>query len=55
VENAVIDDSRGYVMLDQWTPLDVRKMRNSWEVAPQTAAKNMSTIKAFFEFGVANE
>ena len=48
-------DNRGYVMLDQWTPLDVREMRSSWEVAPQTAAKNMSTVKAFFEFCLANE
>jgi site-specific recombinase XerD len=48
-------ESRGYVMLDQWTPLDVREMRLSWDVAPQTAAKNMSTVKAFFEFCLANE
>lgn len=48
-------DSRGYLMLDQWTAPDVREMRSSWEVAPQTAAKNMSTIKAFFEFCLANE
>jgi integrase len=48
-------ESRGYVVLDQWTPLDVREMRLSWDVAPQTAAKNMSTVKAFFEFCLANE
>ena len=48
-------DSRGYVMLDQWTPLDVREMRSAWKVAPQTAAKDMSTVKAFFEFCLANE
>lgn len=48
-------DSRGYIMLDQWTPIDVREMRSSWTVSPQTAAKNMSTVKAFFEFCVANE
>jgi site-specific recombinase XerD len=47
--------SRGYVMLDQWTPLDVREMRSAWKVAPQTAAKDMSTVKAFFEFCLANE
>jgi integrase len=46
---------KGYVMIDQWTPVDVREMRSSWEVAPQTAAKNMSTIKSFFEFCVINE
>jgi integrase len=48
-------ESRGYVMLDQWTPIDIREMRSSWTVSQQTAAKNMSTIKAFFEFGLANE
>jgi len=48
-------DHRGYVMIEQWTPLDVREMRASWEVSPQSAAKDMSTIKAFFEFCVANE
>jgi integrase len=47
--------SKGYVMIDQWTPLDVREMRAAWNVSPQTAAKNMSTIKAFFEFGLSNE
>src|SRR5665213_3529889 len=48
-------DSRGYLMLDQWTPIDVREMRSAWSVSPQTAAKNMSTVKAFFEYCVANE
>jgi site-specific recombinase XerD len=48
-------NSRGYVMLNQWTPIDVREMRASWSVSSQTAAKNMSTVKALFEFCVANE
>jgi integrase len=48
-------DIRGYIMLDQWTPIDVREMRSTWSVSPQTAAKNMSTVKAFFEYCVANE
>ncbi|MBZ5729167.1 MAG: hypothetical protein LAP87_29850 [Acidobacteriia bacterium] len=48
-------DSRGYVMLDQWGPIDVREFRASWSVSPQTAAKNMSMVKAFFEFCVSNE
>jgi integrase len=46
---------RGFVMIDQWTPSDVREFRAGWQVSLQTAAKNMSTIKAFFEFCVANE
>lgn len=41
-------ESRGYIMLDQWTPLDVRERRSSWDLAPQTAAKNMSTVKSLF-------
>ena len=48
-------DLRGYIMIDQWTPIDVRDLRAAWEVSPQTAAKNMSTIKTFFEFCLANE
>ena len=46
---------KGYVMLDQWGPIDVREFRQSWQVSPVTAAKNMSTVKAFFEFAVSNE
>jgi site-specific recombinase XerD len=48
-------EHRGFVMLDQWSPSDVREFRASWVVSPQTAVKNMSTIKTFFEFCVANE
>jgi integrase len=48
-------EGRGYVMIDQWTPIDVRELRTSWKVAPQTAAKNISTVKTFFEFCLANE
>jgi hypothetical protein len=48
-------ETKGYVMLEQWTPMDIREMRISWDVAPQTAAKNMSTVKAFFEFCVGND
>jgi len=48
-------DSRGYVVLDQWTPTDLREFRSSWSVSPQTAMKNMSTIKAFFEFCFCSE
>lgn len=48
-------DHRGFVMLDQWGPSDVREFRASWSVSPQTAVKNMSTVKSFFEFCVSNE
>lgn len=46
---------KGYILLDQWGPTDVREFRSSWSVSPQTAAKNMSTVKAFFEFCLSNE
>jgi hypothetical protein len=46
---------RGYVMIDQWTPIDVREFRATWTVSAQTAAKSMSTVKAFFEFCLSNE
>jgi integrase len=48
-------ESKGYVLLEQWGPIDVREFRASWSVRPQTAAKNMSTVKAFFEFCLSNE
>jgi hypothetical protein len=32
-------DSRAYVFIDQWAPIDVREMRAAWSVSPQTAAK----------------
>jgi hypothetical protein len=47
-------DGRGYVMLDQWTPLDVREMRSSWEVAPN-CGQGHEHGQGFFEFCLANE
>jgi hypothetical protein len=48
-------DAKGYAAIDQWTPIDVREFRASWGVLPSTSAKNMSVVKAFFEFCHANE
>jgi integrase len=48
-------ESRGYVLLEQWTPLDVREFRGSWGVAPNTAAKNMAIVKSFFGFCTDND
>ena len=48
-------DHRGFVMLDQWGPSDVREFRASWAVSPQTTVKNLSTVKSFFEFCVSND
>src|ERR1700733_993280 len=47
--------AKGYVMIDQWGPIDVREFRQSWAVSPITSAKNMSIVKAFFEFALSNE
>ncbi len=47
--------TKGYVMIDQWTPTDILDLRASWKVGPQTAAKNLSTIKSFFTFCVINQ
>lgn len=52
---SAFSSSKGYVMLDQWGPIDVREFRSSWSVSPQTATKNLSTVKAFFEFCFSNE
>jgi len=54
-EMKAFSDHRGFIMLDQWGPIDVREFRSSWPVSPQTAAKKMSTVKTFFEFCLSNE
>jgi len=45
----------GFAMMDQWEPTDVREFRSSWGISPQTAARNMSMVKPFFEYCVANK
>ena len=47
--------AQGYVLLEQWGPIDVREFRTSWAVAANTARKNMTILKSFFEFAVINE
>ena len=46
---------KGYSLIEQWGPIDVREFRASWEVSPVTAAKNMTIVRSFFEFVVINE
>ena len=46
---------RGYVMVDQWEPTDVREFRTSWAINPRTGARRMAMLKPFFEYCVANE
>ncbi len=46
--------SKGYVLVEQWTPMDVRELRTSWAVAANTSSKYMEIVKSFFDFCVAN-
>ena len=46
---------RGYVMIDQWEPIDVREFRTSWAINPRTGARRMAMLKPFFEYCVGNE
>lgn len=48
-------EERGYVMIDQWQPLDVRQFRSTWPVSPQTAVRRMAMMKPFFEYCVSNK
>jgi len=48
-------EQRGYVMIDQWEPLDVRQFRSTWPVSPQTAVRRMAMLKPFFEYCVSNK
>src|SRR5207248_2973177 len=46
---------RGYVMIDQWDPTDIREFRSSWAVSPATAVRHMAMLKPFFEWCLNNE
>src|SRR5262249_12504782 len=48
-------EHKGYRFIDQWGPVDVREFRASWSVAPQTANRDMSVIRSFFEFCFCSE
>ena len=48
-------ESKGYGMVDQWTTIDVREFRASWSVSRVTGSKNMTVVKSFFEYTVAND
>jgi len=57
--------ARGYVMIDQWQPTDVREFRSSWvfldskgqhhQLNPRTGARRMAMLKPFFEYCLSNE
>jgi integrase len=48
-------DTKGYVLVEQWGPIDVREFRASWAVSPLTASKKMTVVRSFFEFALVNE
>jgi integrase len=48
-------EQRGYVMIDQWEPIDVREFRSTWPLSPQTAVRRMAMLKPFFEYCVSNK
>jgi integrase/recombinase XerD len=48
-------EAKGYVLIEQWTPMDVREFRAEWQVSAFTASKNMTVVKSFFEFALVNE
>jgi integrase len=48
-------DNKGYRVVDQWTPVDVREFRDAWKVSLQTANRDMSVFRSFFDFCLANE
>jgi hypothetical protein len=51
----VFSHQRGYVMIDQWEPLDVRQFRSTWPVSPPTAVRRMAMLKPFFEYCLSNQ
>jgi hypothetical protein len=46
---------KGFVMLDQLGPVELREFRSLWTVGPSTARTEMSVIRGFFEFCLCNE
>jgi integrase len=48
-------EAKGYTLPEQWTALDVREFRSAWGVAPNTAAKYLEIVRAFFEFARVNK
>jgi integrase len=43
-------DSRGYVMLDQFTPEDIDRFWANWKLGPRAKGKRLTTLRAFFRF-----
>jgi len=43
-------DSRGYVMLDQFTPDDIDRFWANWKLGARAKGKRLTTLRAFFRF-----
>ena len=43
-------ESRGYVMLDQFTSSDIDLFYASWKLGPRAKSKRLGTLRAFFRF-----
>ncbi len=43
-------DSRGYVMVDQFTPGDIDLFWANWMLGPRAKGKRRTTLRAFFRF-----
>lgn len=43
-------DSRGYVMIDQFTPADIDRFWAGWKLGPRAKGKRLTTLRAFFRF-----
>jgi integrase len=43
-------NSRGYVMIDQFTPTDIDLFWANWKLGPRAKAKRLDTLRAFFRF-----
>jgi integrase len=43
------------VLIEQWGPVDVRAFRDTWKVSVPTANRDMSVVRAFFDFCLSNE
>jgi integrase len=47
---AAFGDSRGYVMLDQFTSADIDVFYSAWKLGARAKSKRLGTLRAFFRF-----
>jgi site-specific recombinase XerD len=49
---AAYGESRGYVMLDQFTPADIDLFWANWKLSARAKGKRLHALRAFFRFSV---